>query len=190
MDLPERRLTPEEYRRLEALSDEKLEYLHGYAVALATPTRRHSTIVKNLVAVLAPAVRARGCDYFAGDAKVESPAGDRMVPDFVVTYDERDRTIPDEAENVVRHPCLIVEVLSPSTEAIDRGEKLDIYETIGQLTHYVLVDSRRKNVTVFERGEDGSMRHRAAVQTLVLPIAPGGVSIESIYDGVKVTDLP
>jgi hypothetical protein len=51
MDLPERRLTPGEYRRLEALSDDKLEYLDGYAVALALPTRRHSAIVKNLVAL-------------------------------------------------------------------------------------------------------------------------------------------
>ncbi len=189
MDLPERRLTLEEYRRLEALSDDKLEYLHGYAVALATPTRRHSALVKNLVALLSPAVRAHGCDYFAGDVKVESPAGDRTIPDFVVTCDERDRAIPDDAENVVRYPCLIVEVLSPSTEALDRGEKLDIYATIPQLTHYVLIDSRRKNITVFERDQYGSMRHNASVQKLLLPIAPGGTSIDSIYEGVKVPDL-
>jgi Uma2 family endonuclease len=189
MDVPDRRLTPEEYRRLEALSDGRLEYLHGYAVALATPTRRHSTLVKNLVTLLSPAVRAHGCDYFAGDAKVESPAGDRAIPDFVVTCDDRDRAIPDDAENLVRHPCLIVEVLSPSTEALDRGEKLDIYATIPQLAHYVLIDSRRKNVTLFERGEDGSMRHRASVQRLVLPIAPGGISIDAMYDGVNVPDL-
>jgi Uma2 family endonuclease len=184
LELPDRRLTLEEYEKLEALSLQPLEYRYGYAVELPTPTRWHADIAHNLVATLGPLVRAHGYHYAAGYAKVQSRAGDRTIPDFVVTCDARDLARPGDRENVFRHPCLIVEILSPATEAADRGEKLDIYETIPELTHYVLIDSRRKNITVYERSENGLMRHRAAVQTLVLPIAPEGLSIDAIYDGI------
>jgi Uma2 family endonuclease len=178
-------LTLEEYEKLEALSPQPLEYRYGYAVELAPPTRWHADIAHNLVLELGTFARARGYDYAAaGYARAESPAGDRTIPDFIVTCDVRDLARPGDRENVFRHPCLIVEILSPATEAADRGEKLDIYETIPELTHYVLIDSRRKNITVYERSENGLMQHRAAVQTLVLPIAPEGLSIDAIYDGI------
>ncbi len=182
-------MTVEEYSRLEALSDEKLEYIDGHVVAFASLTRRHSRIVKNLVAALGPAVLAHGCEYFAGDAKIVSPDGDRTIPDFVVTCDERDGALPDDEENIVRHPCVIAEVTSPSTEAVDRGPKLDIYASIPDVTHYVLIESRRKHVTVFERASDGALRHRPAVRRLVFPFLPNGISIDVLYAGVSVPDL-
>ena len=126
MEPPERRrLTFEEYLKLEAVSTERLEYRAGRAVALAVPTKNHARIAGNLVMALGPLVRARRCDFFSDDAKIIAPNGDRTIPDFVVTCDPRDREVVDDrGEATLRHPWLVIEILSPATAADDTTDKL------------------------------------------------------------------
>ncbi len=132
MELPQpRRLSLDEFLEIDAGSDERLEYRGGFIVAQATPPKNHARIAGNLAMHLGPLARVSGSDFFAGDAKVVMPDGSRVIPDFVVTCDPRDRDAPDErGEAIVRHPWLVVEILSPATAADDTTQKLDLYESI------------------------------------------------------------
>lgn len=192
MEQPERRrLTVQEYLDLEAVSSDRLEYRGGYAVALATPTGNHGRIATNLLVSLAPLVRARGCDLFAGDAKVITPSGDHLIPDFVVTCDPRDKAVLDgSGEAIIRHPWLIAEILSPSTAEDDMSQKLDSYQSITELSYYVLVDSRRCSIRLYTRIEDGSFASRGPLDELRLPnLIERGVSIEDVYRDTSIPRL-
>jgi Uma2 family endonuclease len=94
MDLPDRRLSPTEYLALEAVFPDRLEYRDGLAVALALPTKNHA--LGTLAVTLGVKARANGCRFFGENAKVVTPVGDRLVPDFVVTCDTRaiEKTAP------------------------------------------------------------------------------------------------
>ena len=186
-----RRLTVAEYLALEALSPDRLEYRDGFAVALAAPNKNHGRIAGNLVGSLERIVRSRGCDYFAGDAKVVTQSGDRLIPDFVVTCDERDIANGDEVgEAIIRHPWLVIEILSPSTASDDTTYKLDAYQSVPELTHYAVIDSRRRAIRVYERDADGAFTTRGPIERLILPgLADRGLSIDDVYRDTTVPRL-
>jgi len=186
-----RRLTLQEYLDLEAVSSERLEYRDGYAAALATPTGNHGRIATNLLVSLAPLVRTRGCDLFAGDAKVITPNGNHLIPDLVVTCDPKDKAVLDgSGEAIIRHPWLVVEILSPSTAEDDMSQKLDSYRSIPELSHYVLVDSRRRSIRLYTRIEDGSFASRGPLEELSLPsLVERGLSSEDVYRDTSVPRL-
>ncbi len=106
MDRPDRRLSTQEYLALEASSPERLEYRDGLAVALAEPTANHEFISGNLVVALGPPARSNGCVFLAAGGKVVTSRGDRLIPDFLITCDPRDRAAlaGPRGEAIVRHP--------------------------------------------------------------------------------------
>ncbi len=176
------RVTLEQYLAHDTSMLERLEYRGGVIVALAVPTRDHGRIAGNIASHLGPLARARGCDYFAGDAKVITPRGDRLIPDFVITCDDRDVSADSQCEAQLRHPWLIVEILSPTTAADDMTYKLDAYHSIAEVSHYVVIDSRRRSLRVFERATDGSFNVRSGLDMLILPrLAAEGLPIDRIY---------
>jgi len=190
-----RRLTLDEYLALEAVSPDRLEYRDGFAVALAVPAKNHARIAGNLAMSLGPLIRGQGCDFFAGDAKVLTPNGDRAIPDFVVTCDPRDRDANhDRGEALVRHPRLVIEILSPATATDDTTDKLDAYQSIPELTHYVVIDSRRRAIRLYERMSDGSFATRGPLAKLMLPnITDREISIQERlprYDRPRVPGHP
>ncbi len=181
------RVTLEEYLARDTSTLERFEYRGGGVVALAVPTRDHGRIAGNISSHLGPLARARGCDYFAGDAKVITPGGDRLIPDFVITCDARDLSADPQGEAQLRHPWLIVEILSPTTAADDMTYKLDAYHSIAEVTHYVVVDSRRCSMRVFEHATDGSFSVRSGLDVLILPrLAAEGLPLDRIYEATNV----
>ena len=106
----------------------------------------------NLAAVLKSHLRGKGCKVLTSDAKVGiSEKGSFHYPDVSVSCDERDsEALPPSADRLarqfIRYPCLIVEVLSPSTEAVDRGEKFKHYRRIETLREYLLIDSTNEEI--------------------------------------------
>lgn len=189
MELPQpRRLNLDEFLEIDAGSDERLEYRGGFIVAQATPSKNHARIAGNLAMHLGPLARVSGCDFFAGDAKVVTPDGSRVIPDFVVTCDPRDRDAADErGEAIVRHPWLVVEILSPATAADDTTQKLDLYESIPGLTHFVVIDSRRRAIRLYERSDAGGFLTHHSLESLFLP-APldRALSLDAIYGDTTV----
>ncbi|GAC1568656.1 MAG: Uma2 family endonuclease [Vulcanimicrobiaceae bacterium] len=192
MLLPDdRRLTLDEYRALEERSAVPHEYRNGYAVALAVPSGAHGTISLNLSIALGPLVRLAGCRAYAGDAKVVTPSGERLVPDFVITCDSRDREALDRSgEATIAHPWLVVEILSPATAADDMTAKLDAYQSIPSVNQYVAIDSRRRAVRAFERTPDGKFASTGPLGALTLPRLDGStVELDEIYRDTSVPPI-
>jgi Uma2 family endonuclease len=145
-------ISPEEYLQLEKESDVKHEYIDGYAYAMAGANDAHVTVSGNLFALLRNHVRGSGCRVFISDMKARIEKSNRYYyPDVMVICDERDKENTQEK----KFPCLIVEVLSDSTEAFDRGDKFADYQQLETLQEYVLINAKRQRVDCFRRNNEG-----------------------------------
>jgi len=141
--------TPEEYLEIERLSPIKHEYRQGQLLAMAGASKAHVIITGNLSALLVNHLRGTNCISYAVDMKVRLPSLNLFYySDLAVTCDERDRS---SNEDFIRYPKLIVEILSDSTEAFDRGDKFADYKTITALSEYVLIHQKQILVERFQR---------------------------------------
>lgn len=147
---PQPTLTPVEYLDWEAHQPLRFEYADGDVVAMTGGTIPHNQTAVNLVALLRPHLRGQNCKVLSGAAKVAiSDSGPFYYPDVSVTCDPRDRN----ARAYIRFPCLVVEALSASTEARNRGLKFRHYRQIETLQEYVLIDPDRVLVECYRRNE-------------------------------------
>jgi Uma2 family endonuclease len=134
------KMSIEEYLEWESQQEVRHEYVNGELFAMTSGTIPHNDIALNLYTALRPHLKSRGCRINVSDVKVEvSPSSPYYYPDIVVSCDPRDLN----ARKFIQYPRLIVEVLSPSTEAKDRGEKFIYYQTMPSLQEYVLIDSEK-----------------------------------------------
>lgn len=144
--------TQEEYLHLESTSEIKHEYLNGDVYAMAGASDSHVTIAGNLFVLLRSHVRGRGCRVYLSDMKLRvAQRHSFFYPDVFVTCEPRDR----QTTHYKRFPTLIVEVLSPSTEAFDRGNKFAAYQSLDSLQDYVLINTEKPRVETFRRGDGG-----------------------------------
>lgn len=145
-------MTPQEYLEWESQQPLKYEYMNGQVFAMTGGTLPHNSIALNLASALKNHLRGKGCKVFMADAKVGvSENGPFHYPDVMVTCDSTDQL----ARQIVYHPCLIVEVLSPGTEHIDQGKKFRNYRRIDTLTEYVLIETETMNVDCYRLNEKG-----------------------------------
>jgi Uma2 family endonuclease len=142
--------SPEEFLVWEAQQPQRYEYLDGQAYAMAGGTLPHNAIAINLVAALRNHMRQKNCRLYGSDARVfVAEKGPFFYPDLVVTCDSRDF----EAIQGLRHPCLIIEVLSPSTQSFDYSEKFRQYRQLESLQEYILIASDRPAIDCYFRRE-------------------------------------
>ena len=145
-------MTPQEYLEWEEYQDIKYEYINGEVFAMTGVTIPHTSIALNLASAVKSHLRGGSCRPFMADAKVGvTENGPFHYPDVVVSCDERDR----QAIKFIQYPCLIVEVLTPSTEAYDRGRKFMQYRRIQTLQEYVLIDAEKISLDCFRRNDKG-----------------------------------
>ena len=148
-------LTAEEYLEIERKAEYKSEYYQGEMFAMAGASEAHNLLVWNLIRELGQQLRSRPCHAYPSDMRVRvSPAGLYTYPDVVVVCGERQ--FLTEQKDTLLNPTLLVEVLSPSTEAYDRGRKFDHYKSIESLGQYLLVATDRIHADLFTRQADGS----------------------------------
>jgi Uma2 family endonuclease len=140
-------MSPAEYLAWECEQDSKYEYENGRIIAMTGGTVPHSQIPANLSALLIPHLRGKGCKVSVNDAKVTIRSGKYYYPNVVVSCDERDRFSRD----FLQYPTLIAEVLSPTTEARDRGIKQQNYMLIDTLQTYILINSERPRIEIYQR---------------------------------------
>lgn len=143
-------LSPAEYLAWEAEQDTKHEYENGKIIAMTVGTIPHSQISANLATLLIPHLRGKGCKVAISDAKVSTPSGKYYYPDLTVTCDDRDRF----ARDFWQYPTIIVEVLSPATEARDRGIKQQHYMLIETLQTYILITPEYPRIEIYQRRSD------------------------------------
>src|SRR5215207_6350571 len=134
---PKTLLSEEEYLAIERQAEFRSEYVAGEMFAMAGASRRHNRTVTNLVVALDNQLRARPCNVYSNDMRVKvQSTGLFTYPDVVVTCGEE--RFADGEMDVLLNPVVIVEVLSDSTEAYDRGKKFESYQSIESLKEYVL----------------------------------------------------
>jgi Uma2 family endonuclease len=169
-----------EYLRVEEASPVKHEYVAGQMFALAGATKRHNRITVNLVTRLDAAARGGQCRVYVADVKLRASEEVLYYPDVMVACGPAggDPLIEDS-------PCLVIEVTSPSTEMIDRREKVLAYRQIATLQAYLIVHQDEPRVERHWRDESGSWRY-AEVQDegrVALPCPELELSLEEIYEG-------
>lgn len=144
--------TPQDYLQVEEQSPVKHEYIDGQAYAMAGATDAPVTIALNLAAELRSHLRGSGCRVYIADMKARIELLNRFYyPDIMVTCDQRDQETPSYKQ----FPCLIIEVLSGSTEAFDRGDKFADYQALESLREYVLINTKRQRIDCFRRTGEG-----------------------------------
>ena len=177
------RATYEEYRAFERASPPKHEFVAGEIFAMAGGTYDHSTIAANVLGELHAALRGTDCSPLTSDMRVRTGDDVGAYPDVSVACGER--RFSDETRDELLNPAVLVEVLSPSTEAYDRGEKFHHYETIASLREYVLVSTATRRVEVFTRRPEGGWLLRTFSKGEAAEIGSLAVmlSIDALYEG-------
>ena len=177
-------MSPQEYLEWEPMQQLRHEYIEGEVFAMTGGTKPHNRIAGNLYTALDSHLAQSSCEVYISDVKVQvTTANSYCYPDVVVTCDLRDR----ESNSIVQHPCLIVEVLSPSTEAYDRGGKFARYRQLETLQEYVLIDSEQIGVDCFRRNEQGLwvLYPYRAEDTMTLESVGLSLPVTALYRQVK-----
>ncbi|HYY98826.1 MAG TPA: Uma2 family endonuclease [Pyrinomonadaceae bacterium] len=180
------RVTPDEYLAAERLSDYRSEYLDGGVYPMTGATANHIKIVFNLGGELIALLRAKPCHVLGIDMKVRLPDSRKFFyPDLVVVCGELQ--YHDDRCDIILNPDLVVEVLSPSTEAFDRGAKFEAYQTIESLKEYLLVAQDKPRAEQFVRKGDGKWTYKAVEGlegSLALPSVECTLNLSAVYDKV------
>ena len=186
--VPLPRLTPEKYLEIERTAEYRSEYFRGEMFAMPGGTRRHSRLGMDLGRILMNRLKEIGssCQVFGPDMKVRTaPDGLYAYPDVSVTCGE----LVSDLTDFLTRPKLIIEVLSVSTEAHDRGFKFQQYKRIASLEEYVLVSQFEPLIECFWRapgGEwSGSSEVRGLDASLVLASVGLTIPLAEIYEGVQ-----
>lgn len=181
--VPQPFLTDQDYLHWEAESPTKHEYINGEAYAMAGASDAHVTIAGNLFVMLRSHVRGSGCRVYIADMKARIETRNCFYyPDVMVTCDKRDR----ETDTYKCFPKLIIEVLSDSTEAFDRGDKFADYQTLDTLEEYVLINTRRQRVECFQKNEAGLWVLRYYAEgDFTLASLPFSASLAALYEDVE-----
>lgn len=160
--IPRPRLTPEEYLAIERAAQQKSEYYQGLMYAMSGASRAHNRIAGNLYVGLRAALTSDECEVMISDLRVRvSPEGLYTYPDLVVVCGEGQYT--DAEVDTLVNPTLLIEVLSPSTEAYDRGFKSAQYRTIASVQEYALISQNEPRVEIYRRQTSGRWLFSEAV---------------------------
>lgn len=170
-----------EYLEMEESSTARHEYVAGVIHARARATRRQNLIAGNVFARLWIAARRSSCRIFQNDMKLRVADDVLYYPDIIVAYGpEGDDPLIEDA------PCLVVEVASPSTEQIDRREKMIAYRQIPTMRAYLIVAQDSRRVEHHWRTDSGEWFAGEATDDNVIPIPcpETKLSLDDIYEGL------
>lgn len=146
-------LTPAEYLEIERKAEYKSEYFNGEMFAMAGAQRLHNLIVSNLIRSIGNQLLARDCNVYPSDMRVKIAKIEKYTyPDIVITCGKEN--FEDDQVDTLLNPVVIIEILSTSTEAYDRGRKFQHYQFIESLAEYILITPDAVRVEQFVRQTD------------------------------------
>jgi Uma2 family endonuclease len=188
--LAKRRYTLEEYLELDRHGTERYEYFDGEVVAMSGASLQHNRIVRNLMRAIDARLEGKPCEVLPADMRIRVP---RALPyryaDLVVVCGE---PIIEDLQGVemLVNPLVIIEVLSASTEAYDRGIKFFEYQSIASLQEYVLIAQDRPHITHYARQEGGQWLRsdlQGVAERLLLPRLDCTIPVAEIYRQVPLS---
>ena len=178
------KLTPEEYFAWEEQQQIKHEYFDGEVFAMSGGTQNHGRISGKIFSEIDNHLDGSDCVALNSDVRVKLQESEKYTyPDVSVTCDERDR----ETTQYITYPCLIIEVLSPSTEAYDRGNKFELYRKSSTLREYALVSADKIAIDLHQKNDRNrwELIYYRAGDTVELESINLTFPIERIYRGIK-----
>lgn len=179
-----------EYVEREQASERKHEFLGGIVWAMAGGTPEHAQLAANVLGELRARIIGGPCRVFTSDLRVRvRETGLATYPDATVVCGPLERDPEDP--NTVTNPTVLVEVLSDSTEAYDRGEKFGHYRRIHGLRAYVLVSQHERRIEVYRPNADGSWTLEEAMPGQDLRVADlCAIPVDAVYRDVELTPPP
>ncbi len=186
-----RHFTASEYLMLERAAEYKNEYIDGDIVAMSGVTRQHDRIAGDVFGELRAQLRDEPCDVFTSDMRVKNLVTGRYTyPDASVVCGEPE--FEDDELDTLLNPAVVIEVLSPSTEAYDRGDKFAAYRRLPSLREYVLIAQDRPSVEHYLRqGEQWLLTAATDLDASVaLPTIGCVLRLAEVYRRVRFPDPP
>ena len=179
-------LSPEEYLSIERLADIRSEYHCGQVIAMAGANRNHNRILTNVSTSLDIQLKNRDCNNYSNDMRVSVQRGERyLYPDIVVTCGQE--AFEDDHSDTLLNPLVIFEIISPSTEAYDRGLKFMYYQSIEPLQEYLLISQSHHRVESFYKQSDGAWGYRSfnnSAEKIIVQSINCFLAINDIYHKV------
>ena len=157
---PKRKYTLEEYFDLELSTNERFEYFNGEVFSMSGVSDAHAQIETNSITVLSTKLRERPCRVFPANMRIKVPSLPPYRYADVSALCGQPNFEKIGGVDVLTNPTLIIEVLSDSTEAYDRGDKFTHYKSIPSLREYLLIAQHRPHITKYVKQEDGSWSYR------------------------------
>ena len=178
--------TEEEYLEYERKAETKSEYFRGEIFAMAGAKASHNIILSNLIREFGNLLRKKPCTVFPSDMRVRvNPSGLYTYPDISIVCENP--IYLDSRQDTLLNPSLILEILSESTEAYDRGQKFELYRSIPELKEYILISTKYKKIESFIRKtnswELNESKDMAPFQIQSLDIE---IFLEDVYEKVEI----
>jgi len=177
------KMTREEFLVWVETQSGRHEYIGGEVFAMTGARQAHVIVTLNLGAELKRQLKGTPCRAYVADMAVELAHSDAVVyPDVVVSCHAEDKV----AERAIKHPTVVIEILSPSTAAYDRGEKFALYRSMADLEEYVLVDPDARKLEIFRRTESGDwlLAINDSARALVLHSLSLEIPLELVFEDV------
>lgn len=170
--------------QMERVATHKSQYLDGEVFAMAGASTDHNQITSNIIGMLYNQLRGRGCRTYGSDMMIlVEKTGLRTYPDISGTCEPV--KIIEEGIAMLLNPAFLIEILSPSTEAYDRGEKFKHYSAIPSLKEYVLISTSRKAIDMYRKQDDGSWKIELGLETVDLMSVGAALSLNDVYELVE-----
>ncbi|MBF0226845.1 MAG: Uma2 family endonuclease [Desulfobacterales bacterium] len=183
---PLKEITEEEYLDIERESQIKHEYHEGEIFSMAGASETHNLIVTNIVRELGNQLRKKDCYIYANDMKLQIKDTSKFVyPDVIVVCGER--KFFDDSRDVLLEANLIIEVLSDSTEAYDRGKKFSSYRQIKSFKEYLLISQHEKQIEKFLKHDNGYWKFSEIIDSqedIILESIDCKLNIDDVYEKV------
>ena len=187
-------ISPEEYLRLERAAEFKSEYFAGEIFSMAGATAVHCLITANVIGELRNLLKGKKCRVYDSNLRVLVPAtGLYTYPDAVVVCGPLEYAEADVQRETITNPTLLVEVLSDSTEAYNRGRKFEHFRSIASCSEYVLISQSAPLVEVYLRQADGKWELTPVTgldASVALRSIGGELRLAEVYDGVEFPPVP
>ena len=186
MALPEYPLiSVEDYLILDRNSKEaRYEYFEGELRMLAGGSTYHSMITANLTGILYGLLSNSSCRVYSADIRLQLSESRYVYADVTISCDERDQELGD----MICHLCVVIEVLSPSTEVADRGKKFLYYRECSTVQEYIMVDSQSILIEAYRREEDGWKLHTFGPGSIVkLESLNVQFPVDAVYRGMQLS---
>lgn len=185
MGLPQQQITLQAYLDWENAQPERHEFYRGEVFAMTGGRRSHGCVTANLVMELGLQLKGKPCRVFSEAMKIQIANDTVLYPDVFVTCDRQDL----QTEMIFRAPTLIIEVLSPSTQAYDRSQKFAFYRRLTSLREYALIDPDTRRIEVFRINTEGLfvLFDMSESDTLELTSISCRIPISEVFAGIDVS---